>query len=185
MQANEILQSLMSSTGLSAAELSRATSLGESVVSRTLNGKTSPSFNSISDAARSLGFELTLTPLEESFADYLGPAMQEFVNAINQYSGTADQWTHISAGMRNALEFPDKQPSSFAIVTSQMDAQWRAFMAGFYDYQHWDKGTCDVDSLKLSQSWTPLRKIYRSATSPEPHFERYNVILPEGELQWR
>ena len=90
MQADEILKELMRSTGLSAAALARAANLDESVVSRALNGKTVPSFNKISQAARSLGYELTLSPVEEATLHLIGSSMQELVDTINRYSGSAD-----------------------------------------------------------------------------------------------
>ena len=185
MQADEILKELMRSTGLSAAALARAANLDESVVSRALNGKTVPSFNKISQAARSLGYELTLSPVEEATLHLIGSSMQELVNTINRYSGSADQWTRISASMRNLLEFPDKQASDFAAVTNGMDANWSAFLAGLYDYQHWDKGKASERRLRLEKPWTPLRKMYRSMTEPAEEFARYNVIVPAGELSWK
>ena len=54
-----------------------------------------------------------------------------------------------------------------------------------YDYQHWSKGDVSPQSLKLDAEWTPLRKIYRSATPPDEFFAWYNVIIPRGELLWK
>ncbi|OZG59929.1 hypothetical protein BLEM_2104 [Bifidobacterium lemurum] len=185
MQANEALKKLMELTGMTAAQLSRATNLDESVVSRTLHGKTIPRFDTIEEAARALGYEVTLTPLEQVTMRLTGaPSMQELVESIHTYAGDADQWSRISASMRNLFEFPDEQPVRFTSVAKDMDRNWSAFMAGLYDHQQWAIDH-DTTSLRLDEPWTPLRKIYRSATQPDPDFARYNVILPRGELQWK
>lgn len=188
MQAKEVLEQLMRYTNMSAAELSRACGLSESAVSRTLHGKTSPSFDAINQAAQALGFTLSvtpLTPLEEATLNLIGPGMQDLLDSIRRYDGTPDQWTHVSASMRNLLEFPDAQVPEFSLVTKRMSPRWSAFMAGLYDHQQWDKKEVDSHSLILKEPWTPLRKIYPSMTSPDRDFARYNVILPKGELQWK
>lgn len=171
---------------MTAAQLSHATNLSESAVSRTLNGRTVPAFDSIAEAAHTLGYELRLTPLERTLVKVTGLSMRDLVETIRLHSGEADQWNHISIALRNLLEFPDKHPSDFNAVTKDMDRNWTAFMAGLYDYQHWGKGpSADASQLRLAEPWTPLRKIYRSASAPAPEFARYNVILPQGELQWK
>lgn len=63
MQADELLRELMKNAGLNAADFSRASNMAESVVSRTLSGKTVPTLNKVDAAARTLGYELTLSPL--------------------------------------------------------------------------------------------------------------------------
>ena len=185
MQASETLKKLMELTGLTAAQISRATNLDESVVSRTLHGKTIPRFDTIESMARVLGYEVTLTPLEQFTMQLTdAPSMQHLVESIHTYAGDADQWSRISASLRNLFEFPDERPASFTSVTKDMDRNWSAFMAGLYDHQQWDIDR-DTTLLRLDKPWTPLRKIYRSATSPDPDFARYNVILPQGELLWK
>lgn len=61
MQADELLRELMKNAGLNAADFSRASNMAESVVSRTLSGKTVPTLNKVDAAARTLGYELTLS----------------------------------------------------------------------------------------------------------------------------
>ena len=56
MQADELLRELMKNAGLNAADFSRASNMAESVVSRTLSGKTVPTFNKVDAAARTLGY---------------------------------------------------------------------------------------------------------------------------------
>ena len=163
----------MKNAGLNAADFSRASNMAESVVSRTLSGKTVPTFNKVDAAARTLGYELTLSPLERVTVRVIGPAMSDLMQSIQQYSGTEEQWTRVSAGMRNLMEFPDDEPADFKKVTKGMD------------YQHWSKGDVSPQSLKLDAEWTPLRKIYRSATPPDEFFAWYNVIIPRGELLWK
>ena len=175
----------MKNAGLNAADFSRASNMAESVVSRTLSGKTVPTFNKVDAAARTLGYELTLSPLERVTVRVIGPAMSDLMQSIQQYSGTEEQWTRVSAGMRNLMEFHDDEPADFKKVTKGMDVRWQAFMAGLYDYQHWSKGDVSPQSLKLDAEWTPLRKIYRSATPPDEFFAWYNVIIPRGELLWK
>ena len=99
----------MKNAGLNAADFSRASNMAESVVSRTLSGKTVPTFNKVDAAARTLGYELTLSPLERATVRVIGPAMSDLMQSIQQYSGTEEQWTRVSAGMRNLMEFPDDE----------------------------------------------------------------------------
>ena len=107
----------MKNAGLNAADFSRASNMAESVVSRTLSGKTVPTLNKVDAAARTLGYELTLSPLERVTVRVIGTAMSDLVQSIQQYSGTEEQWTRVSAGMRNLMEFPDDEPADFKKVT--------------------------------------------------------------------
>ena len=74
----------MKNAGLNAADFSRASNMAESVVSRTLSGKTVPTFNKVDAAARTLGYELTLSPLERVTVRVIGPAMSDLMPCFSR-----------------------------------------------------------------------------------------------------
>ncbi|RSX53407.1 hypothetical protein D2E25_0730 [Bifidobacterium goeldii] len=187
MQSSEILRQLQNATGLNASDLAKATGLSESLISRAINGRNDPSFNKIAAAAERLGYTLTLTPLEQATLSITGLRMDDLIETINRNAETTDQsWSAISASLRELLESPDDHPTDFNTVIKRMpNEQWRAFMGGLYQHQHWPiDTTIRPQDLRLPHQWTPLRKIYHSTTDPDPDFLAYNVYLPKGELQW-
>ncbi|WP_274608024.1 helix-turn-helix transcriptional regulator [Bifidobacterium sp. SO1] len=183
----------MQRSGMNAAQLAHATGLSESLISRALNGRIDPAFGKITTAAEHLGYQITLSPLEQVTLDMCGLRMEDLIKTINSYAGrdNADSWPPISASMRELLESSSASPAhaleDLSTVLKRLpNKEWRAFMAGLYRQQHWPNahGLAESD-LRLPVQWTPLRKIYRSATQPDPDFLAYNVYLPQGELQWK
>lgn len=194
MQSSDILQQLMRRSGMNAAQLAQSTGLSESLISRALHGRIDPAFGKISAAAEHMGYQLILSPLEQATLDACNLHMEDLITTINTFAETnkADSWPPISASMRELLEFyassnSKNTPEDLSIVLKRMpNKEWRAFMSGLYRKQHWpnEQGLTASD-LRLDEQWTPLRKIYRSATQPDPDFLTFNVYLPQGELQWK
>lgn len=116
-----------------------------------------------------------------------GSQISKLVSTINQHSGTAEQWSRISIPLRNLLEFPDEHPTPLYYVLKRVETpEWKAFLAGLYQHQGWASETTNaIRNLGLKEPWTPLPKIRRSATGPDPSFAKYNVVIPKGELQWK
>lgn len=186
MQSSDIIRQLQAATGFNASDLAQASGLSESLISRALHGKNDPSFSKIANAAERLGYRLTLSPLEQATVQAIGTRMNNLIAAINQHASDEDSWSSISIKVRELLEFPDAHPSQPEQVIARMpNDQWRAFIGGLYRYKRWP--ICETmrpEDLRLPQQWSPLRKIYRSMTAPDPSFLEYNVYVPSGELQW-
>lgn len=179
---------LQQRTGLNAAELARRTGLSESMISRVLHGKNDPAFGKIAAAAERLGYRLTLTPLEQFTLSLCDRRMNELVDAIQMNADQPDAWTPVSADMRQLMECAEgTTPRSplHSVLDRMPDERWKAFMGGLYQYQDWPNDGITAEELKLPRQWTPLRRIYASATAPDPVFLDYNVYLPQGELQWK
>jgi transcriptional regulator with XRE-family HTH domain len=196
MNAKDVIETIQRDKGVSRYRLARRLGVHDSLLSRIVNQKSNPGFNTVSAWLDELGYNLEITQAPGrgiddqtvfslngfgAFLGTLGNPKEVDYDYLRIHRQVKQLLAHY-AGHRHEPR-PTFRPAFIR------DREWRAFYAAFLELLFANTGLdvplwVDNESNRAPRPWSPLRSPGRSHTPLDPTFKKYNVLLPKGELTW-
>ncbi|MDR2106237.1 MAG: helix-turn-helix domain-containing protein [Coriobacteriales bacterium] len=200
MNAKDVIEMVQKEEGLSRYQLARRLGVHDSMLSRTVNQKSDPGFNTVSSWLDKLGYALEVTRVPGKEIDAPGAFSVDqfgaFLGTLGDPVNTDYDYLRIHRQVKQLLEHYSphhsqhhRKPKVTFKPAFIRNREWRAFYAAFLEHLFSDTGQdvplwVDNESNRALQPWSPLRFPGRAHTRFDPIFKKYNVLLPEGELAW-
>jgi hypothetical protein len=191
MDARAVIDALISREGVSRYRLAKWLDVNESLLSRAYNGISDPGFNEVASWLDKLGYRLEIAE-KSALADRSAYNIDRFGWMLDAMDKKAPDYLKVHRALKVLLE---SRPDSEAIEkisfspASIKDANWRAFYAATVAYLAKMAKTdtppmADEAYNSAPVPWSPIKRVRKSQTQYHHIYANYNVLIPEGELQW-
>jgi transcriptional regulator with XRE-family HTH domain len=196
MKAREVIETIQKNEGVSRYQLARRLGVHDSMLSRTVNEKSDPGFNTVNDWLDKLGYALEIAKIPEQRIDepdaFSLDRFGAFLGTLGDAAGKDYDYLAVHRRLKQLLEHYTHErqvPEVNFRPAFIKNRNWRAFYAASVAFLLTErKATIPLwvenDSNRAPHPWSPLKLRAKEHSDFNPLFAKYNVLLPEGELSW-
>jgi hypothetical protein len=193
MDARNVIETLLEQENTTRYRLAKQLGVHESLLSRAYNHKSDPGFNEVTGWLESLGYTLSITEKPNSKLDNSQAfSIVAFGKLLASLDSSNYDYLSIHRYLKQLIENYSSEPREIEAVflpSRIKDKNWRAFYVAAVSYlarivNETIPSAFSSVSNRAPTPWSPIKNLGKSHTRFDETFTAYNVLLPEGELQW-